>query len=161
MRSVLGVSILLIILFSCDEDRVYEKNTDFDARYWTVNAKPEFMFEISDTVGIYNLYCNVRNSLDYPYANIFITYYLTDSAGVVLRKDLVRHLLFDERTGEPFGESGLGDIYDHRVPLISNHQFGYSGKYKIAFEQFMRTDTLEGVLAVGLRVARAEAHQSE
>ena len=154
MRSFLGAAVIIIGLLSCDEQRVYEMNADFDARYWPVSEKPEFEFAISDTVATYNLYANVRNSLDYPYANIFLTWYLRDSAGVLLEKDLVRQLLFDEKTGEPFGESGLGDLYDHRVPLKTHYRFPYAGKYQVALEHYMRTDSLAGVLAVGVRVEK-------
>lgn len=152
MRSFFGFTAIIVILFSCDESRVYEKNIDFNSRQWPINERPEFEFEISDTLQTYNLFCNVRNSLDYPFARVFVRYYLQDSSGNVLEKELVRQLLFDEKTGKPHGESGLGDLYDHRIPLKSNHRFPYTGKYKIAFEQFMRTDTLSGVVAVGVRV---------
>lgn len=152
MRSFFGFTAIIVILFSCDEGRVYERNADFNSRQWLVNEKPAFEFEISDTLQTYNLFCNIRNSLDYPFARIFVRYYLQDSSGNVLEKDLVRQLLFDEKTGKPHGESGLGDLYDHRIPLKSNHRFPYAGKYKIEFEQFMRRDTLAGVLAVGVRV---------
>jgi len=154
MRSLFLGFTFIVLLFSCDEDRVYEKNADFDSRYWLVSEKPEFEFEIADSLQSYNLYCNVRNSLDYPFARIFITWYLRDSAGVALEKQMVSQLLFDDKTGEPYGESGLGDIYDHRIPLKTNFQFPYAGRYQIAFEQFMRTDSLSGILAVGLRVER-------
>lgn len=152
MRSFFGFAVIVLFLLACNDNRVYEKNVDFDSRDWIVNDKPEFEFEIQDTLQTYNLYCNVRNSLEYPFARIFITYYLQDSAGAVLDKKLVRQLLFDDKTGEPQGDSGLGDIYDHRISLKANHRFPYAGKYKVAFEQFMRTDTLSGILAVGLRV---------
>ena len=157
MRSFLGVIVMMSLVLSCDERRVYEMNTDFDSRYWPVSEKPVFEFEVSDTTVAYNLYANVRNSLDYPYANIFLTWYLQDSAGVQLEKELVRQLLFDEKTGEPFGESGLGDIYDHRIPLKKDHRFSYAGKYSVVLEHYMRTDTLSGVLAVGLRVEKSLA----
>lgn len=156
MRSFFGIALLTLFLFSCDEDRLYEKNYDFDTRYWPVVEKPEFEFEITDTLLQYNLYCNLRNSLDYPFARIFITYDLKDSAGNVLQKELVQKLLFDDKTGEPMGESGLGDLYDHRIQLKAGHRFPYAGVYKISFEQFMRTDTLRGVLAVGLRVEKSQ-----
>lgn len=152
MRSFFGFTAIIVILFSCDESRVYERNVDFNSRQWLINERPEFEFEISDTLKTYNLFCNVRNSLDYPFARVFVRYYLQDSSGNILEEELVRQLLFDEKTGKPYGESGLGDLYDHRIPLKNNHRFPYSGKYKIAFEQFMRTDTLSGVLAVGVRV---------
>lgn len=155
MRSFFGCVILMIFLCCCDEQRTYEKNTDFSERYWAVGERPEFEFEITDSLGTYNLFCNVRTSLEFPYANIYLTYHLKDSSGVLLEKDLVRQSLFDEKTGEPEGASGLGDIYDHQIPLKTNYRFGYSGKYKVAFEHYMRTDTLQGILAVGLRVEKS------
>jgi gliding motility-associated lipoprotein GldH len=154
MRAFFGFTIIAIFVVACDESRVYEKNIDFNSRHWLVSERPEFEFEINDTLQSYNLYCNVRNSLDYPFARIFITYYLQDSSGATLEKQMVRELLFDDKTGEPRGESGLGDIYDHNIPLKTNYRFPYSGKYSMDFEQFMRTDTLAGILAVGLRVER-------
>jgi gliding motility-associated lipoprotein GldH len=154
MRSISGFVIILLIFASCDEQRVYEKNTDFDSRHWLVNEKPTFEFEIADSLESYNLYCNVRNSLDYPFARIFITYYLQDSTGAVMEKNMVSQLLFDEKTGAPFGESGLGDLYDHRILLKKAHTFPSTGKYAVSFEQYMRKDTLDGILAVGLRVEK-------
>jgi gliding motility-associated lipoprotein GldH len=146
----------MIIAFcsSCDEGRVFEKNADFNSRDWLVSDKPEFEFEISDTLLSYNLYCNIRNSVAYPFSRIFLTYYLMDSSGVQLEKRLVTQMLFDDTTGEPHGNSGLGDIYDHRIPLKKNYRFDRPGKYKMRFEQYMRRDTLSGILAVGLRVEK-------
>ena len=154
MRSFFGFAVIVVCFICCDEQRVFEKNTDFDSRYWLVNDTAEFEFDIRDSLESYNLYCNVRNSLDYPYARIFVTYYLKDSTGVVMEKDLIGKLLFDDKTGEPFGESGLGDLYDHRLLLKQGYRFPHPGKYRVSFEQYMRTDTLAGVLAVGLRVEK-------
>jgi gliding motility-associated lipoprotein GldH len=155
MRLLLGFTIVATLLLACDDERVYEKNVDFDSREWLLNDKPEFEFEVGDTLQPYNLYCNLRNSLSYPYARIFITWYLSDSSNVLLEKKLVSKLLFNDKTGEPLGNSGLGDLYDHSIPLKMNYRFRKSGKYKVAFEQFMRTDTLGGILAVGLRVEKS------
>ena len=154
MRALLGFAFIATFLLGCDDERVYDKNVDFDARYWLVSEKPVFEFEITDTLQSYDLSCNVRNSLAYPYARIFITWYLRDSTEALLGKKLVSNLLFDDKTGEPFGNSGLGDIYDHTIPLKVNYRFPYPGKFKVSFEQFMRTDTLSGVLAIGLRVEK-------
>lgn len=146
---------LVVILISCDDSRVYEEYSDFDNRYWTVQEIPSFEFTIQDTTQRYNLLGNVRNSVSYPFSRIFITYHLKDSTGKEIKQALVNDFLFDAKTGKPQGTSGLGDIYDHQIPLLNDHQFK-AGKYSVSFEQFMRTDTLHGVLAVGLRVERAQ-----
>jgi gliding motility-associated lipoprotein GldH len=144
-----------VFFSACDEARVYETNVDFENRYWVVQEKPSFQFIVADTAQVYNLYCNVRNSVSYPYTRIFVSYVLRDSAGAELKKELISQNLFDQKTGEPLGTSGLGDIYDQRLPFMQNVTFKKAGNYTIQFEQFMRTDTLQGILAVGLRVEKA------
>lgn len=146
---------LFFFLISCDSDRVYEQYHDFDNGFWPVTETPEFEFSIDQLGEKYNLYCNVRNSSDYPNARFFFTYYLQDSIGTVLKQELKTEALFDSKTGKPFGSSGLGDIYDHQFSILENYQFTHPGKFKVKIEQFMRTDTLSGILAVGLRVEKA------
>lgn len=155
MRITVIVFLLAVFFTACDETRVFEKNHDFEDRSWLVNDTTSFKFEITDTVQAYNLYCNVRNSVAFPYSRLFVNYYLEDSTGKLLRKKLVQTYLFDHETGKPFGKSALGDIYDQRIPLVSQYQFPHPGEYKIHFEQYMRKDTLEGILAVGVRVEKA------
>jgi gliding motility-associated lipoprotein GldH len=141
-----------LLITSCDDTRIYEKNHDFTDRYWVAKETPTFDFNIQDTTQRYNLILNLRNSVSYPYARIFVDYTLSDSVGHALAKELLNEYLFDVKTGKPAGSSGLGDIYDHQFVLLENFNFGKHGKYKVSFEQFMRTDTLQGVLAIGLRV---------
>lgn len=155
MRSLTVLAVITVLFSSCDDQRVYDKNIDFDSRFWQVDQKPEFEFVVADSSQSFNLFCNVRNSLDYPYARVFVNWILSDSTGAVMEKDLAQHMLFDEKTGEPFGQSGLGDIYDHRILLKRDYRFPYRGKYKVSLEQYMRTDTLSGILAVGVRLERA------
>jgi gliding motility-associated lipoprotein GldH len=154
MRVLSALWISVIFLTGCDGTRVYEQITDFAQRQWVISEKPEFEFVIDNTNEKYNLYLNVRNSVSYPYSRFFFTYYLHDSTGVELQKNLMGEFLFDAKTGKPFGKSGIGDLYDHRFLLLKDYQFKNKGKYAVTFEQFMRMDTLPGILAVGLRVEK-------
>lgn len=114
-----------------------------------------FEFHIEDSLADYNVYFNVRNSLDYPWTRINVTYSLQDSAGQSLAQKLVFHDLFDA-TGRPYGQSGIGDLYDHQFLLLGKFRFPRPGSYSLRLTQFSREDTLRGVLAVGARVERAE-----
>lgn len=156
MRVAMSIFFCTALLIACDDSRVYEKNLDFENQAWMSGHKPDFEFMIKDTTSTYNLYFNLRNSVSYPYSRVFFTWYLQDSIGMVLQKDLVSHMLFDPKTGKPHGTSGLGDIYDHRVAILTDHKFRNKGLHKLKFEQFMRKDTLEGIFAVGLRVERTQ-----
>jgi gliding motility-associated lipoprotein GldH len=156
MRILLALCIAAMVLSACDDSRVYEQISDFDNRQWISTDKPQFEFIIEDVNQRYNLYTDIRNSVSYPYSRFFFTYYLKDSTGSDLQKSLITEFLFDAKTGKPYGKSGIGDLYDHRFLLLENYQFRHKGKYSIVFEQFMRMDTLPGIMSVGLRVERTE-----
>lgn len=157
MRKLLLLSACIVVFSACDETRLYEKNVDFKERYWLVTEQPTFDFEIADTSIPYNLFFTIRNESDYPNANIYFTYTLSDSvSSTPLEKKLTNQLLFHEKTGEPFGSTGLGYVFEHRFPLLENYTFKNPGKYTVRFEQFMRTDTLKGVLSVGIRVEKSQ-----
>jgi len=156
MRTFCLLLIIVTLLSGCGNDaRVYEQYTDFNDRYWLAQDKPQFEFLIVDTNISYTLYADVRNTVSYPWSRFFMNYTLQDSTGKELQKNLLSEFLFDAKTGKPFGKSGLGDIYDHEVVLLKDFRFTSPGKYKMQFEQQMRTDTLHGMLAIGFRVERS------
>jgi gliding motility-associated lipoprotein GldH len=159
MRITVFTFLCAVLLTACNTNRVFERNEDLNDQSWLVGNKPSFDFMITDTAVHYNLYCNIRSEVSYPKANLYFTYYLTDSTGVEVEQKLITEFLFDKKTGKPFGKSALGDIYDHQILLLKNYKFNYPHKYTMAFEQFMRMDTLKGVIAVGLRVEKAEGEE--
>jgi gliding motility-associated lipoprotein GldH len=154
MRKLVVFFCVVLMIAACSDNRLYEDYVDFDDRFWAVSEQPGFEFEIADPAATYGLYCNVRIAEAYPYSDFNFRYTLSDSTGNVLNKQLVVKDVFDRKSGKPFGESGLGDIYDHQVELLKDYSFKSPGKYKITLEQFMRTDSLQGVLAVGVRVEK-------
>ena len=147
--------ICLLALLSCDPSRVYESNEDFADMRWPIKDTVEFKFEITDTTQHYNLLLNLRNSIDFETTRIFLNYSLTDSTGSSIRKRLVEEFLFDRKTGEPFGDSGLGNIFQQQFPLETNMKFPSKGKYIGKISHMMRDDTLSEVLSVGIRVERS------
>ena len=155
IRKLFYVSLLLLILFSCsDPRRVYEQNTDFSKNLWLADSVVQFEFEITESDLNYNLYYNVRNSISYPYHNLYVRHTLEDSLGTTLSSALQNMDLFDPITGNPLGD-GLGDIFDHRILAVSNQRFPENGLYRFKIQQFMRQDSLPLILSVGLRVEKA------
>src|SRR4051812_32477903 len=131
MRLVFFI-LVVVLLVSCGDNRVYEDYKDFTNKAWAVNDTVNFEFQITDPSVPYNLKCNIRSSLDYPYSRIFVNYTLEDSTHKVLATKLVSSYLFDGKTGEPKGDSGIGDIYDHSFTLDSR-KLG-AGKYHIKLQ---------------------------
>ena len=156
MRIILCAAAIAMLIAGCDSNRVFEKNIEFKDRTWKIAAPANFEFQVVDATKKYNLLMDVRNSIEYPYARLFVNYDLKgDSAS--LSKELISVYLFDQKTGKPFGTSGIGDIYDHQFPILKNYTFKRAGAYQMSFQQFMRQDTIPGILAVGLRVEEVEA----
>jgi gliding motility-associated lipoprotein GldH len=153
---LLLVPLLFTLLFaSCgDSQRVFEANVEFGNRHWLLHDTARFEFKLAAPEAPYNLYFNVRNDLDYKWSRIFVNYTLQDSTGRVLGKQLVGGHLFDLKTGKPFGQSAIGDIYDHRLE-IARYKKLKPGKYTVKLQQFMREDTLRGILAAGFRLERS------
>jgi gliding motility-associated lipoprotein GldH len=154
MRIGILTGVLILLLFSCGQRHEYREYIDFDDRIWLASEGARFSFEISDTVAAYNIYCNLRNSTHYPWSRVFVTFLLTDTVGTKYEEKLVTEFLFDPKTGKPFGTSGLGDLYDHRITVLSNYQFPGSGPFEVRFDQSMRTDSLKGILSVGLAIEK-------
>jgi gliding motility-associated lipoprotein GldH len=145
-----------IIVTSCDSNRLYEDNVEFSDRTWKMKEPVQLEFMIQDTTIRYNLYMDVRNSIDYPFSRLFTNYRLADPTGAEVSGKMLSEFLFDQKTGEPFGQSAIGDVYDHQFIFLSDYSFSKPGKFKISFEQFMRQDSLKGILAIGLRVEKVE-----
>ena len=155
IRLALCSCIIILLLSGCNSGRIFEDNRDFERRWWLASDTARFEFEIPAGNYQYNIQYNLRNTIAYPNSRICVNYGLSDSTGQVLSSKLVSNYLFDLKTGAPFGSSGLGDIYDHRFPLLTAYGLK-SGKYSVTLQQFMRVDTLTGVLAAGVRVERSE-----
>jgi gliding motility-associated lipoprotein GldH len=141
-------------LASCDSNRVYETNKDFDDGFWPMKDTARFVFTIDDTTQTFHVKINVRNTLDYETARLFMNYSMHDSSGNVMRRQLQEFFLFDRKTGEPFGKSGLGDVYQHAFTTEPNIKFPYRGKYEVRLNHMMRVDSLQEVMSVGVRVEK-------
>ncbi|MDN4166406.1 gliding motility lipoprotein GldH [Cytophagales bacterium LB-30] len=151
---LLGIGICLSMV-SCDSDRVFERNDDFENRIWAAEDTHTFLFTIDDAQTDYEVSLNVRNSLIYPYQNLYTTISIEDSTGTEIYQTLKNTSLFDEKTGEPLG-SGLGDIFDHQSVVVSGLRFPHTGTYTAFVTQAMRMDSLPEIMSVGIRVAKME-----
>ncbi|MES2387126.1 MAG: gliding motility lipoprotein GldH [Bacteroidota bacterium] len=142
-------------LFSgCDSARISEQHYDITEGKWYEDSVARFPFRIEDPAQAADISYNVRSTDKYPYYNLYVTYYLEDSAGRLLSSRLHDIRLADPVTGEPYGE-GIGDIYDLKVRAIQNVKFPYKGNYTLKVKQYMRENPLAGIEAIGIRVAKA------
>lgn len=141
----------VVALSACGRNSLYEKNADLDKRIWIADSTVSFTFEVTDPSPAYDVYLNVRNTLSYPYQNLYILSDLKDADGQSLTQQLNNIQLFDARSGKPFGK-GLGDIFSHEYKAMSGYQFPDTGQYTLVLQQYMRRDTIPELLSVGIGV---------
>lgn len=122
---------------------------EVDESGWNQEDSQLFEFEIKDSLLIYDLYLNVRNTTDYEYSNLyfFISTQFPDGRKFM---DTVQCILADHR-GKWLGK-GLGKIKDNRLLFKRGIRFPASGLYTMTIEQAMREEKLKGISDVGIRL---------
>lgn len=149
---------LVILASACTQVAEYETFKNFEDENWYIDSVAVFDFEVQDIAKSYRIDGYVRNTLEYPYYNIYMQYELLDDEGAILRASLKENNLMDSKTGKPIG-SGSGSVFDVTFPLIQSYKFDKTGNYQLKLKQYMRLDTLPGIQAVGFRLAEIQAQQ--
>lgn len=144
---------LSIIMVSCNNDIVFEKNTKIDEGVWDYKKPVKFEVDIKDTLSLHNFYVNVRNSGKYPYRNLYL-FIRTILPNKKMAVDTIEFMLADEK-GEWHG-SGLGDIKSLQILFKENLRFPHAGKYIFVFRHGMRKKSLKGIIDLGLTIEKTE-----
>lgn len=143
--------LLTTFLFSCDSNSVFKDHEDIEDGQWYLKNEPSFTFEITDTTKTYNIYYLVRNSIAYPYYNLYVKRFLINDKKKIVNEALNELILMDEKTGKPMGD-GLGDLFDHKIIALKNYRFPHTGKYTFKVRQYMRQDPLPAILSMGVSI---------
>jgi gliding motility-associated lipoprotein GldH len=144
--------VLFAILVGCVGGRShYEEYIPIPDREWNQTNVPFFEFEISDTVQRYDLYFNIRHSRAYEWKNLWV-FLSFEVPGGQQETDTLEFILQDAQ-GRWLG-SGSGEIRDGSFLFKTKTRFPRKGKYKASFEQAMRTEVLEDITDIGLKIKK-------
>lgn len=160
-NKLIVLSLLVFGSISCDSSAVHKDLAEFDNYEWAAGDIKKFEFEIKDNEQAYQLNYLLRNAINYPFYNIYLKTWLRDSTGKELKSGMEEVILFEEKTGKPYGD-GLGDLFDQRVTASQyrNFKFPYQGKYTFEMQQNMRPDPLVGILAIGFEIVKPGAEEA-
>ncbi len=148
-----ALAFLGFIFVSCDNNRYYEHNEAIVNNTWQYDDAKVFELEIEDSLQAFNFYINVRNTVDYEFANLyfFIKSELPDGK---FTQDTVECQLADYQ-GKWLGD-GRGEFRDNSFILRENMRFQKNGTYRFWLKHGMRRDSLKGIADVGIRLERVE-----
>ncbi len=145
-----------LLMVGCTEHVVFQEVAEVPGGSWSRSWKPQFAFDITDTLAQRNIYLDIRHTGDYRFSNIYIFTTLQGPGGHSFT-DTVECTLADP-TGRWYGK-GTGFIFSDRfqahVLYRMNNRFPRSGRYVFTLEQAMRTEDLQGVIDVGVSVEEA------
>lgn len=143
---------LLLFLFSCDRDKVFDAYQQIDDRGWNLNDTIKFEFEINAQEDVlYHSLIGLRNNNDYLYANIYFFVDLESPSGAH-QTDTLQYIL-----AAPDGRwlgSGVGAI-KFNLFNFQKHQVMESGVYTYRIVHGMRDELLVGIEDVGLRIEKS------
>lgn len=147
------IFLLAMLMPACNESVIYESNQRIPGNEWNRFDLHRFEVDIDDTVNIYNLMINVRNTGEYPRSNLFLFVSASSPSGAFTRDTL--EFILAEPSGKWLGK-GFGSVWQNRFYYRRNVRFPERGKYLFEFEQAMRIDDLPGILDIGLRIEKSD-----
>jgi gliding motility-associated lipoprotein GldH len=120
---------------------------------WTLENAAVFDPDITDTLASNNIFFYIRTGSSYPYRNIFLFVSTTSPAGKTIT-DTLQYMLADEK-GKWYGK-GTGDVHELKLPFKTSVYFPVKGIYSFKIRHGMRSETLNGVYDIGLKIEKTE-----
>jgi gliding motility-associated lipoprotein GldH len=153
---ILSAAVLLFVMIfssSCNDNRIFEENTEIPGSGWDSSNVISFNVDIKDPASAADFYVNVRNADGYPYSNLFL-FVKTKFPNGKFSNDTLECLLADEN-GKWTGK-GIGDIYDNRIPFKKNVRFPLAGTYTFEIRHGMRIPNVPLIMDIGMRIEKSE-----
>jgi len=153
MRKFFMTTGIILILFSglsCDSRMVYDKFETTEHGKWSWNDVKEFRPEITDTVSMYNIYLQVRHTVDYPMSNLYMFVHVKSPTGQQMTDTV--NMVLAVPDGRWLGK-GNGNIRELMLLYRKQTRFRIPGTYVFTLEQAMRQSELP-VTDLGVRIER-------
>lgn len=139
--------VLFIFITACNNNVKYQDNSDLENESWNISNVLTHKIEITDTLEVYNMFINIRNTVDYKYSNLFM-FVTTKFPNGKMAKDTLECLLADNM-GKWYGK-GKGRVRDSKILFKPKVRFPALGSYTIEIKQAMREEPLVGIANVGI-----------
>jgi gliding motility-associated lipoprotein GldH len=152
LRSLLLPIACCLLLFSCTQLDIFEKNTAIPNYQWQSSFAATGNFAITDTAAPYNIFLVLRHTDAYRYNNIWLDLGFSEPGDSMHYQKLDLALATD---AEGWHGSGMNDIWEVRK-LLGSKRFSRKGTYSFTIKQIMRDNPLLHIMSVGLRVERVK-----
>lgn len=144
-----------MLLISCNTNTLVSDSKSLE-NTWNKNDIIKFEIPQLDSLQLYNVFINIRNTNDYKYSNLFIIASIEFPHG----KSIVDTLEY--KMARPDGiwlGTGIGSIKENKLWYKENVSFNEEGTYTLRIEQAIRNNgavegvfNLEGITDVGYSI---------
>jgi len=158
MRNLFVIIIISMVIFSCNDNAVYDIYKPISKGEWHKDSIVNFSFKPIDTISANNIYINLRNNNDYQYSNLFLI------VGIAFPNNynVIDTLEYEMADAEgKFLGSGFTDLKENKLEYKSNVVFPTTGIYTVSVQHAMRKggdvegmQWLQGVTDLGLRIEK-------
>lgn len=144
-----------LLLAACDGEVYYSEYVDVNESGWKVTDSVCFDVQVDDTTHLFDLFVEVRNTVDYPYSNLFLFVNTSFPDGSMARDTM--ELPLADPTGEWLGKHS-GRYVDTRYRLRGQAvRFPMKGRYHFAFTNGNRNHPVKELAHVGFLVEYSNA----
>lgn len=148
MKKILfPILLLVLVCTACQKKNFYSEIKPVSHEVWATNKPLTFTVDVKDSSQFFNMYFNVRNTVDFETQNLYV-FMKTQFPDGHCEQDTLGFILCD-KFGEWTGK-GQGRIKDNKFLFQPKMRFPRSGKYKFTVTQAMRTDKLKGISDFGI-----------
>ena len=141
-------------MMSCGPKVIFSDKQEI-ADKWTYASPNTFTYEIEDTLKSYDLQLIVDHNKDFKYENLYINASTVFPDGKKITNPVSLQMTNPE--SEWIGNCS-GDQCTLSIDILSGAFYKSIGKYSLIIEQFSRSEILEGIKAIELKIIE---HQSQ
>lgn len=147
----------LLLCMACAHTDTFSEFHSFPEIEWKQSEIVRFEAPVSDTSNLYNLFIEIRNNNQYPFANLWLFIDVKMPDGTV-RSDTIEISLADvygKWKGTGIGTYSLSHLFKEKF------QYPDTGTYVYTIRQGMRSEVLNGISEVGLRIETVHSSNTQ
>jgi len=153
MVRILVLMALVSVLHGCSGRKVFLERHSFSELKWNRFEEVKFTADIRETASPLDVYIHLRHHTVYQDDKLFLTIAITAPDGTRRIRDV--EIRLKDKDGK-FLSSGMGDLWDIRVPAFEGITLGDPGKYIILLENRMSRYDTPGVMEIGVEIRKSD-----
>jgi gliding motility-associated lipoprotein GldH len=152
MKKITFHLVLFCLFFASCETSLYNKFEPIDKNDWYIKDTLTFKFKILEPDN-YTIFFQTRHTKEYNYNNLWVKIIQDFPNEKMDTSYLYQTIVADPISGRWLGEC-TSSYCTASTPLMENISLADTGNYKLSIIQYMRTNPLEEISDVGIKVEK-------